>query len=56
MKNKFNILFPIQGGIEMSIEFMSDGNAQGLTDRSKTLSFRYDGNVHGFVEDLNRSK
>ena len=35
---------------------MSDGNAWGLTDRSKTQSFIYDGNVHGFVEDLNRSK
>ena len=35
---------------------MSDGNAWGLTDRSKTQSFRYDGNVHGFMEALNRSK
>lgn len=35
---------------------MSDGNAQGLPDRSKTLSFRYDGNVRGFVEGSNRSK
>ena len=35
---------------------MSDGNAWGLTDRNNTLSFIYDGNVHGFVEGLNRSK
>ena len=35
---------------------MSDGNAWGLTDRSKTLSFRYDGNARGFMEALNRSK
>ena len=35
---------------------MSDGNAWGLTDRSKTLSFIYDGNVQGFPIDLNRSK
>ena len=35
---------------------MSDGSIGGLTDRSKTLSFRYDGNARGFVEDSNRSK
>ena len=35
---------------------MSDGNAQGLTDRGQTLSFIYDGNVQGFAEALNRSK
>ena len=35
---------------------MSDGNAWELTDISKTQSFRYDGNVHGFMEALNRSK
>ena len=35
---------------------MSDGNAWELTDRSKTQSFRYDGNVQGFPKDLNRSK
>ena len=40
----------------MSMIIMSDGNAWELTDRSKTQSFRYDGNVHGFVEDSNRSK
>ena len=40
----------------MPMKFMSDGSIHGLTDRSKTQSFRYDGNAHGFVEDLNRSK
>ena len=34
------------------VELMSDGNPQGLSDISKTLSFIYD----GFMEDLNRSK